>query len=84
MVLSFPVPRCFFINYGDSSINFELRIWTDQSTDYIQLRSELNTAVCDAVKAAGMSFPFHQREVRLLGSAEHTACAPGENRQDPA
>ena len=69
-VLSFPALRCFFMNYGDSSINFELRIWTDQSSDYIQLRSELNTAVYDAVKAAGMSFPFPQREVRLLNDPE--------------
>jgi len=66
-VLSTPAPFCFFMNYGDSSINFELRVWTDQSSDYIQLRSELNAAVYDAVKAAGMSFPFPQREVRLLG-----------------
>jgi small-conductance mechanosensitive channel len=30
----------------------------------------LNTAVYDAVNAAGMSFPFPQREVRLLRDAE--------------
>jgi small-conductance mechanosensitive channel len=69
-VLSTPAPFCFFMNYGDSSINFELRVWTDQSSDYIQLRSELNAAVYDAVKAAGMSFPFPQREIRLLSDPD--------------
>ena len=37
-----------------------------------QVRSELATAVYDAVIAAAMSFPFPRLEVRLLGnSAEH-------------
>lgn len=31
------------------------------------IRSELGTAVYDAVYAAGMAFPFPQREVRILG-----------------
>jgi potassium-dependent mechanosensitive channel len=54
------------LGYGDSSINFELRAWTDQFADWYQIRSELAVAVFDAVHAAGMSFPFPQREVRLL------------------
>jgi potassium efflux system protein len=28
-VLENPIPRCLFMNYGDSSINFELRVWAD-------------------------------------------------------
>jgi small-conductance mechanosensitive channel len=66
-VLKYPSPQCFFVGYGDSSINFELRAWTDQFDDYTKIRSDLNSAIYDAVMAAGMSFPFPQREVRLVG-----------------
>jgi small-conductance mechanosensitive channel len=66
-ILARPVPRCLFMEYGDSSINFELRCWTDQPINYNRIRSDLNTAVYDAMQSAGMSFPFPQREVRLLG-----------------
>lgn len=59
-------PKALFLGYGDSSINFELRAWTDQFDDWYQIRSDLAVAVFDAVHAAGMSFPFPQREVRLL------------------
>ena len=54
-----------------------------------QIRSDLNAAIYDAVKAAGMSFPFPQREVRLLDDPESRAsasepaedfAAPGEKR----
>ena len=64
-VLPDPPPRCLFKGYGDSSINFELRAWTDYSST-TQVQSDLTAAVYDAVYAAGLSFPFPQREVRLL------------------
>jgi len=65
-VLWQPAPQAFFTGFGDSSINFELRAWTDQFEQWFQIRSELATAVYDAGHAAGLSFPFPQREVRLL------------------
>jgi small-conductance mechanosensitive channel len=65
-VLREPATRAFFTGFGDSSINFELRAWTDQFDQWFQIRSELATAVYDAGQAAGISFPFPQREVRLL------------------
>ena len=69
-VLKRPPPEAFFLSYGDSSINFELRAWTDQSSPATQIRSDLASAVYDAVSAAGMSFPFPQREVRLLSDQD--------------
>jgi small-conductance mechanosensitive channel len=81
-ILPYPVPLCIFTSYGDSAINFELRVWIDLAADLTnvpQIRSDLNAAVYDAVKAAGMSFPFPQREVRLLGDPDSRASA-----SDPA
>jgi small-conductance mechanosensitive channel len=68
-VLKVPAPVALFMGYGDSSINFELRAWTDQFNNWAVIRSELASAVYDAVHAAGMSFPFPQREVRVLGNS---------------
>ena len=68
-VLETPPPLGLFTGYGDSSINFELRAWTDRFDNWAVIRSELGTAVYDAVYAAGMAFPFPQREVRVLGNS---------------
>jgi small-conductance mechanosensitive channel len=68
-VLQFPAPKAFFVGFGDSSLNYELRAWTDQFGQWFQIRSELATSVYDAGRAAGMSFPFPQREVRILQDA---------------
>jgi potassium efflux system protein len=66
-VLQHPAPHGLFVGYGDSSINFELRAWTDQYTKWYQVQSDLTVALYHAVKKeAGMTFPFPQREVRLL------------------
>ena len=82
-ILSAPPPQCLFTGYGDSSITFELRAWTDQfgewyQGDWFQIRSELAVAVYAAVQKAGMSFPFPQREVRLLHEPEGGVPAAGE------
>ena len=74
-VLPDPAPRCLFMSYGDSNINFELRAWTEY-TNSQQARSDLTVAIYDAVYAAGMSFPFPQREVRVLNDHDAAPAAP--------
>lgn len=69
-ILQNPAPQGLLVGYGDSSINFELRVWTDQFDDWPRIRSQLAIAVYDAVYAAGLAFPFPQREVRLLRDTE--------------
>lgn len=80
-VLPGPPPRALFMSYGDSAINFELRAWTDYA-HWIEVQSDLTVAVYDAIYAAGLSFPFPQREVRLLSDGAHPALrgdrGPGE------
>ena len=65
-ILKHPPPQALFTGYGDSSINFELRAWTDRCDAWPRIRSDLAVALYDAAHEAGMSFPFPQREVRML------------------
>jgi potassium-dependent mechanosensitive channel len=67
-VLKDPAPRALFMGYGDSSINFELRAWTE-FVNWVQVQSDLTVAVYDAVYAAGLTFPFPQRDVHLVGNS---------------
>jgi small-conductance mechanosensitive channel len=77
-VLHTPAPKAFFTGFGDSAINFELRAWTAHFEQWYQVRSELAVAVYDAGYAAGLSFPFPQREVRLLRDGPNASGAtPG-------
>ena len=77
-VLADPAPLALFMSYGDSSINFELRAWTEYANS-VQVHSDLTVAVYDAVYAAGMSFPFPQRELRVLGEPQAGAASAAPN-----
>jgi small-conductance mechanosensitive channel len=65
-----PPPRAFFMGYGDSAITFTLFAWADHFDHWLQVKSDLTTAVYEAVAAAGLSFPFPQREVRVRHEVE--------------
>ena len=66
-VASSPPPLAIFLGFGESTLNFELRAWTDRSENWLLLRSELSVAVYAALREAGIAIPFPQREVHLRG-----------------
>ena len=81
-VLHDPAPRCLFMSYGDSSINFELRAWTDFANSG-QVHSDLTVAIYEAVNAAGMSFPFRSARCgfdRRLPADSLVALTDGGNK----
>jgi potassium efflux system protein len=56
-VMQDPAPQAFFTGYGERSINFELRAWTDQFSNSGRIRSDLAVALHNAIQEAGMTFP---------------------------
>lgn len=63
-----PAPKAFFMSFADSGINFELLYWLDSpDINGQQVRSSLNASIWKSFSEAGFSFPYPQREVRLLG-----------------
>jgi small-conductance mechanosensitive channel len=65
-VLSDPAPRAFFVNFGDSSLDFLLRAWIDGFDDGYPIRSELAVAIQQALEIAGIEVPFPQRDLHLV------------------
>jgi small-conductance mechanosensitive channel len=65
-VLKQPEPDALFQEFGDSSLNFVLLVWT---RDYITtpgvLRSELNFAISRMFKEHGIEVPFPQRDLHI-------------------
>jgi small-conductance mechanosensitive channel len=66
LVAKYRQPVVRFIEYGDSSINFELLIWIDvRQTPRRQVRSALYFAIFDEFKKAGIEIPFPQRDIHI-------------------
>jgi len=69
-VLPEPAPEVLLKEFADSSINFELVVWTATMTYRpFQMQSDLNFAVHRALKGAGIEIPYPQRDVHIRSSS---------------
>jgi len=64
-----PAPLAAFTGFGESSLNFQLRVFMD-STDVFEVPSELAVAISEAFAQAGISMPFPQRDLHLRSVAD--------------
>lgn len=70
-VLDFKPPVCHITGFGDSSVDYILRFWIKDPTQGLtNIRGNVYLALWDAFQAHGISIPFPQREVRVLGTAD--------------
>ena len=84
-VLKEPGPSVLFDQFGDSSLDFLLRVWTrDFSTTPGVLRSELYFLISRAFKEHGIEIPFPQRDLHiksgLLTVRQMPTAEPDEGR----
>ena len=60
-----PPPNVHFMAFGDSSLNFEIRLWVNEIADRFDVRSEVLTEVDRRFREAGVEVPFPQRDVHM-------------------
>jgi small-conductance mechanosensitive channel len=66
LVLTEPAAVALFLGFGDSALDFELRVWTNRFEQWVRIRSELNVAVNAALRDADITIPFPQRDVHII------------------
>lgn len=76
LVLNDPPPISRFINFGDSSLNFELKFCIDNPLNGATVTSELGCAIWQAFAEHGIEIPFPQRVIHTALSAQSRAAAP--------
>ena len=65
-VLDNPAPDVIFTGFGESSIDFELRVWTTtQVHRRPMIRSDLYFAMFRAFREHGIEIPYPQRDIHL-------------------
>jgi small-conductance mechanosensitive channel len=68
-VLKDPASVVRFINFGESSLNFELRIWTTaQIHKQGKITSDLNFAIFEKLLQNDIKIPFPQRDLHIIQS----------------
>jgi small-conductance mechanosensitive channel len=63
-VLKDPAPAVVFQGFGESALNFGLRVWTLVQAN-VDTKSRLSIALLKALHEAGIEMPFPQRDLNL-------------------
>ena len=83
-VLEDPAPNVFLKQFGESSIDFELVVWsTEMSHRPSRFKSDLNFAIEKKLREAGIEIPFPQRDIHIRGGSVR-AEEYGAQRESPS
>jgi small-conductance mechanosensitive channel len=73
-VLEDPGPSVFLKQFGESSIDFELVVWSaEMSHRPSRFKSDLNFAIEEKLRGAGIEIPFPQRDLHIRSGVLKTA-----------
>lgn len=80
-VLSDPEPTCLLKEFGDSSINLQIRFWIDDAPQGVSnVRSEVLIAVWKAFREHNIEIPFPQRDIHI--KSDHFARVSDDSDQE--
>jgi len=65
-ILPDPKPGVIFKEFGDSSLNFDLRVWILNAIERFDVISDLNYAIDAAFRENNISIPFPQQDVHFF------------------
>ena len=65
VVLSDPKPQVLFKSFGDSTLDYELRVFIPSIEHYVSIRHELHTTVIKEFRKAGVEIAFPQRDLHV-------------------
>jgi small-conductance mechanosensitive channel len=86
-VLQEPKPTVQFMEFGDSSLNFRLLVWSDKPRRHLVVKSALRYRIHRLFKEEGIEIPNPQRDIHIrsgsfrLDGREHLAAEENEEAE---
>ncbi len=78
-VLQDPGPSVFFVAFGESTLDFEIRAYVNSIDKRLRVQHEINNEVARVLRESGIVIPFPQRDLHIR-SAPGLAGALGGDR----
>lgn len=83
-ILKVPKPNLLFREFGDSSLDFELRVWTKEFTDRPgMLKSQLYYKIFARFRQEGIEIPYNQLDVHLRELPQQKPGSDPQRKNDP-
>lgn len=83
VVLSTPAPLAFFLAFGASSLDFEVRVWIPEFLNKTQVLSDLNQDIEKEFALNGIEIPFPQTDLHLRSVDEAAAARMWKSSSHP-
>lgn len=64
-ILESPEPTVIFTGFGDSSLDFSIRVYVSELDDRLPAKHDLHMRLLDALRVAGIEIPFPQRDLHI-------------------
>jgi small-conductance mechanosensitive channel len=84
-VLRMPEPEVLFRDFGESSLDFELRVWISNADERLRVASELRHDIDRRFREAAVVIAFPQRDLHVRSVEESPGSIlkpPGDQRPD--
>ena len=65
-----PEPQAWFLGFGDSSLEFQLRVFSPDVAHMFLIRHEIHMAIDQAFREAGIEIAFPQRDLHVRSVPE--------------
>lgn len=75
MVVTTRAPRALFVAFGESSLDFELRVWVSDIDNMREVQSDLHQEIDWRFRQLGIEIPFPQRDLHIQ-SMDKSASGP--------
>ena len=67
LVLKEPAPAVLFLKFGESALEFEVRVFVRELANRLPLTHDLHQQILQAMRKHRIEMPFPQREVHVRG-----------------
>jgi len=84
LILSEPEPSVLLVGFGESALNFSIRIFVGELGNRLRATHDLLVRLEHALKENGIGIPFPQREVHVRHTMEANALEPAEEGKHQA
>jgi len=71
-------PQVLFLRFGESSLDFELRVWVMDADFRVKVQSELHQEIDRSFRDANIEIPFPQQDLHLRSADESVVLRPQE------
>ena len=78
MILEQPAPAAIFKEFGDSTLNLELRAFINNRDDYPRVLHEVNVAIERAFRKADLEIAFPQQDLHIRSITPELVAAVDE------